>query len=83
MVSFKGLPRKLDEYNRLQHVNAINGDRVIDFTFRSLEANFGIQVPPIFNVCPHSAHRIFPRIGIDDALAKLADGRAQPAAARD
>jgi len=79
MVSFKGLPRKLDEYNRRQHVNAINGDRVIDFASRSLEAYFGIQIPPIFNVCPHSVHRIFPRIDIDDALARLADGRARPA----
>jgi tetratricopeptide (TPR) repeat protein len=79
MISFKGLPRKLDEYNRRQHINAINGDRVIDFAFRSLEANFGIQVPPIFNVCPHSTHRIFPRIGIDDALARLADDRARSA----
>jgi tetratricopeptide (TPR) repeat protein len=77
MVSFKGLPRKLDDYNRRQHVNAINGDRVIDFAFRSLEAHFGIQVPPIFNVCPHSTHRIFPRININDALAELADDRAQ------
>src|SRR5260370_20918467 len=82
MVSFKGLPRKLDEYNHRQHVNAINGDRVIDFAFRSLEAYFGIQVPPIFNVCPHSTHRIFPRIDIDDALARLADGRARPAPER-
>ena len=82
MVSFKGLPRKLDEYNRRQHVNAINGDRVIDFAFRSLEAHLGIEVPPIFNVCPHSTHRIFPRIGIDDALAKLADGRARAAPER-
>jgi tetratricopeptide (TPR) repeat protein len=77
MVSFKGLPRKLDEYNRRQHVNAINGDRVIDFASRSLEAHFGIQVPPIFNVCPHSTHRVFPRIDIDDALGRLADGRAR------
>ena len=81
MVSFKGLPRKLDEHNRRQHINAINGDRVMDFAFRSLEANFGIQVPPIFNVCPHSTHRIFPRINIDDALAELANGRARPPAA--
>jgi len=73
MISFKGLPRKLERYNRRQQINAINGDRVIDFAFRSLEAHFGIQVPPIFNVCPHSTHRVFPRIDIDDALAKLAD----------
>jgi hypothetical protein len=77
MVSFKGLLRKLDEYNRRQHINAINGDRVIDSAFRNLEAHFGIQIPPIFNVCPHSAHHIFPRIDIDDALAKLADGGAR------
>jgi tetratricopeptide (TPR) repeat protein len=82
MVSFKGLPRKLDEYNRRQHVNAINGDRVIDFAFRSLEAHFGLQIPPIFNVCPHSVHRIFPRIDIDEALAKLADGPARSAPER-
>jgi len=82
MVSFKGLPRKLDEYNRRQHINAINGDRVIDFAFRSLEAHFGIQIPPIFNVCPHSTHRVFPRIDIDDALARLADGRARSAPER-
>jgi len=82
MVSFKGLPRKLDEYNRRQHTNAINGDRVIDFAFRSLEAHLGIQVPPIFNVCAHSTHRVFPRIDIDDALAKLADGRARAAPER-
>jgi hypothetical protein len=81
IISFKALPRKLDEHNRRQHINAINGDRVMDFAFRSLEANFGIQVPPIFNVCPHSTHRIFPRINIDDALAELANGRARPAAA--
>jgi len=64
------------------HVNAINGDRVIDFAFRSLESHFGIQIPPTFNVCPHSTHRIFPRIDIDDALAKLADGRARTAPER-
>jgi tetratricopeptide (TPR) repeat protein len=74
MVSFKRLPNKLYEHNRRHRINAINGDRVTDFAFRSLEANFGLQVPPIFNVCPHSTHRIFPRIDIDDALAKLADG---------
>ena len=32
--------------------------------FQSLEANLGIQIPPIFNVCPHSIHRVFPRIDI-------------------
>jgi len=53
MISFQGLPHKLDEYNRRQHINAINGDRVIDFAFRSLEANFGIQVPP-YSMCVHT-----------------------------
>jgi tetratricopeptide (TPR) repeat protein len=75
MVSFKRLPEKLHEYNRRQQINAINGDRVINFALRSLEAHFGIQVPPIFNVCPHSVHRVFPRIDIDDALAMLAHDR--------
>jgi hypothetical protein len=79
MISFNGLPRKLNEYNRRKHINAVNGDRVIEFAFRSLEANFGIQVPPIFNVCPHSTHRVFPRIDIDGVLPKLAtDGPTRP-----
>ena len=82
MISFSRLPRKLDEHNRRQHINAINGDRVMDFALRSLEANFGLQVPPIFNVCPHSTHRVFPRIDIDGALSKLADARARPTAER-
>ena len=41
IVSFKELPHKLDEHNRRQHINAINADRVIEFAFRSLQANFG------------------------------------------
>jgi len=81
MISFRELPRRLEEHNRRLHINAINADRVISSALRSLEANFGIQVPPIFNVCPHSTHRIFPRINIDDALAELANGRARPAVA--
>jgi hypothetical protein len=80
MISFSRLPRKLDEHNRRQHINAINGDRVMDFALRSLEANFGLQVPPILYVCPHSTHRVFPRIDIDGALSKLA--RARPTAER-
>jgi len=75
MISFRELPRRLEEHNRRLHINAINADRVISSALRSLEANFGIQVPPIFNVCPHSTHRVFPRIDINTALAELARGR--------
>jgi tetratricopeptide (TPR) repeat protein len=75
MISFRGLPRRLEEHNRRQHINAINADRVISSALRSLETNFGIQVPPIFNVCTHSTHKIFPRIDIDSALAELSGGR--------
>jgi Flp pilus assembly protein TadD len=71
MISFRGLPRRLEEHNRRLRINAVNADRVISSALRSLEANFGIQAPPIFNVCPHSTHRAFPRIDIDSALAEL------------
>jgi len=75
MISFRKLPRRLEEHNRRLLINAINADRVISSALRSLEVNFGIQAPPIFNVCPHSTHRVFPRIDIDSALAELARGR--------
>jgi tetratricopeptide (TPR) repeat protein len=75
MISFRKMPRRLEEHNRRLHINAINADRVISSALRSLEVNFGIQAPPIFNVCPHSTHRVFPRIDIATALAELARGR--------
>jgi hypothetical protein len=75
MISFRGLPRRLEEHNRRLRINAINADRVMGSALRSLKTNLGIQVPPIFNVCPHSTHRVFPRIDIDTALAELARGR--------
>ena len=74
IISFRGLPRRLKEHNRRLRIDAINADRVMGSALRSLEANLGIQVPPIFNVCPHSSHRVFPRIDIDTALAELARG---------
>jgi hypothetical protein len=73
-----GLPRRLKEHNRRLRIDAINADRVMGSALRSLEANLGIQVPPIFNVCPHSSRRVFPRIDIDTALAELARGRRPP-----
>jgi hypothetical protein len=41
---------------------------------RNLDIVFGISAPPIFNVCPHSSHTLFPRIDIDTALEELAAG---------
>jgi len=71
MISFRGLPERLEEHNRRLRIDAINADRVMGAAFQSLEANLGIQIPPIFNVCPHSIHRVFPRIDINTALAEL------------
>jgi tetratricopeptide (TPR) repeat protein len=75
MISFRGLPGRLEEHNRRLRIDAINADRIMGAALRSLEANLGIQIPPIFNVCPHSIHRAFPRIDINTALAELACGR--------
>jgi hypothetical protein len=74
MISFRGLPERLEEHNRRLRIDAINADRVMGAAFQSLEANLGIQIPPIFNVCPHSIHRVFPRIDINTALAELGRG---------
>jgi Tfp pilus assembly protein PilF len=78
MVSFRGLPGRLEEHNRRLRIDAINADRVMGAALRSLEVNLEIQIPPIFNVCPHSIHRAFPRMDINTALAELArDRRSQ------
>jgi tetratricopeptide (TPR) repeat protein len=74
MISFRGLPGRLEEHNRRLRIDAINADRVMANALRSVEATLGIQIPPIFNVCPHSIHRLFPRIDINTALAELARG---------
>jgi tetratricopeptide (TPR) repeat protein len=74
MISFRGLPGRLEEHNRRLRIDAINADRVMGAALRSAAATLGIHIPPIFNVCPHSIHRVFPRIDITTALAEL--GRA-------
>ena len=66
--------RRIPPQGRLR-IDAINADRIMGAALRSLEANLGMQIPPIFNVCPHSIHRVFPRIDINTALAELACGR--------
>jgi tetratricopeptide (TPR) repeat protein len=80
MVSFKDNPDRLHEANRRLRVNAVNADRIMATALRTLEMTVGLAVPPIFNVCPHSAHELFPRIGIDAALSIL---RSDPAHAAD
>jgi hypothetical protein len=75
MISFKGSSGRLEEHNRRLRIDAINADRIMTTALHSLEVNLGLQIPPIFNVCPHSTHRVFPRIDIDTALAELARGR--------
>jgi tetratricopeptide (TPR) repeat protein len=78
MVSFAGRPEQLQEADRRFRINAINADRIMASAMRSLEIAFGIEPPPIFNVCPHSTHELFPRIDIDRALAELAAGAGAP-----
>ena len=64
-------PERVQEANSRFYINAINADRIMSSAFRTLELILGIDLPPIFNVCPHSTHQIFPRIDIDAAIAKL------------
>jgi hypothetical protein len=78
MVSFADRPDQLREFDRRYYIDAVNAGRIMAAAFRNLEIVFGIPVPPIFNVCPHSTHELFPRIDIDMALRELA---RQPQAA--
>ena len=79
MVSFSGQPEQLREAHRRFYVNAVNADRIMAAALRTLDIVFGISAPPIFNVCPHSSHELFPRIDIDMALQELAAvGRSEP-----
>jgi hypothetical protein len=74
MVSFGGQPEQLQEAHRRFYINAVNADRIMAAALRTLDIVFGISAPPIFNVCPHSSHELFPRIDIDMALQELAAG---------
>jgi len=79
MVSFAGQPEQLREAHRRFYINAVNADRIMAAALRTLDIVFGISAPPIFNVCPHSSHELFPRIDIDTALQELAAGaRSEP-----
>jgi tetratricopeptide (TPR) repeat protein len=71
VVSFRGLPDRLEEANRRFYIDAVDADRVLEAAMLSLAAVFNVPMPPIFNVCPHSSHRLFIRIDIEEALARL------------
>jgi hypothetical protein len=53
MISFKGLPHKLDEYNRRQHINAINGDRVLTSLFAASKQTSEFKFHP-YSMCVHT-----------------------------
>ena len=79
MISFAGRSEQLQVANRRFYINAVNGDRIMAEAFRTLNIVFGISTPPIFNVCPHSSHKMFRRINIETALEELATaGRSEP-----
>ena len=73
LYSYKNRPDRLQEANRRLLVDAIECDRIVMSSFRFLENLFDVSTPPIFNVCPHSAHRAFPRIDVATAIAMLHD----------
>jgi hypothetical protein len=71
IVSFKGQPEQLDEANHRLRIDAINADQVMARAMLDLKILFDITVPPIFNVCPHSSHSLFPRIDCGTAMSML------------
>jgi len=50
VVSFRGLPDRLEEANRRFYIDAVHADRAIEAAMRSLAAVFDVPIPPIFNV---------------------------------
>jgi tetratricopeptide (TPR) repeat protein len=72
-LGFKGRPARLEEANRRLRVDAINSGNLTRDCFVFLQALFGFPIPPVFNVCPHSAYEAFPRIDCDTAIAMLRD----------
>jgi tetratricopeptide (TPR) repeat protein len=73
LLSYRKLPDRLKEANRRLRFDAVNCDRFVLTSFRFLLHVFDIPIPPIFTVCPHSAHRAFPRIDAETAIGMLRD----------
>jgi tetratricopeptide (TPR) repeat protein len=71
MVSFRGRPELFEVANHRLRVDAINADRVIARALQDLNILFDIPIPPIFNVCLHSTHTLFPRIDCSTAMSML------------
>jgi tetratricopeptide (TPR) repeat protein len=76
MLPYRNMPERLEESNRRLYVDAVNCDRLVLESFRFLEQVFDVPIPPIFTVCPHSAHRAFPRIDAAAAIAMLREHQA-------
>jgi hypothetical protein len=73
LIRFQGLPDRLGEANRRLRIAALDHDRLVTTAFRFLDVIFGLPVPPVYNVCPHSAHQAFQRIDCDSAIAMLGE----------
>jgi tetratricopeptide (TPR) repeat protein len=71
MISFKGRQERLQEANRRFRRDAAQADEVIVWALQDLHTIFELPVPPIYNLCPYSAHAAFPRIDCDTAVAML------------
>ena len=71
MLSYRNRPDRLEEANRRLQLDAINCDRFVLGSFRFLKHVFDVPVPPIFVVCPHSAHLAFRRIYVETAIKML------------
>lgn len=76
MLAYRNRPERLQEANRRLQIDAVHCDRFVLESFRFLEHVFGVPIPPVFNVCPHSAHQAFPRIDAVAAVAMLREGQA-------
>jgi tetratricopeptide (TPR) repeat protein len=71
MIDYRGRPNRLNEANRRLMIDAVNCDKCLDLSLMTLREALGVPIPPIYNVCPHSAYRLFPRIDADEAFAML------------
>lgn len=73
LAVFDRRPDRVDEANRRWRREAAESDGTILLALRHLAVLFDVPTPPIFNVCPHSAHAAFAKLGYEEAVAMIRD----------
>ncbi len=71
LLNFQNRPEMLLEVNRRYEIEAAACDRICTTASQFLSHLFNVPTPQIYNVCPHSTHKAYPKIDTDTAIALL------------